>query len=119
MTVGVTEFIARDRTADRVPQPGGLVHATDEAHCVFWKRRLTTTVDHRQSRFAPTRVWQSMWGDHMWRKVACLIGVHDWSEWRPADSENPSRQLRTCARCQRVKFNDPAAPLRWQDQDLY
>jgi hypothetical protein len=51
----------------------------------------------------------------MWGKVACLFGVHKWSEWKPVDPENPSRQIRSCARCPREKFNDAPAPGRWQD----
>jgi hypothetical protein len=51
----------------------------------------------------------------MWGKVACLLGMHDWSEWRPVDPENPRRQIRSCARCPREKFNDASVPIRWQD----
>ncbi len=47
----------------------------------------------------------------MLSKMACLVGVHDWSEWKTLDQTNPSRQIRTCARCHREKFNDSAAPL--------
>jgi hypothetical protein len=43
----------------------------------------------------------------MWGKVACLLGLHDWSEWRPLDPEQPSEQVRTCSRCSRTKSNAP------------
>ena len=41
----------------------------------------------------------------MWSKVACLFGVHQWSEWTPADPGNPGKQVRGCTRCSRVKLN--------------
>jgi hypothetical protein len=49
----------------------------------------------------------------MWGKAACLFGVHHWSEWNPADLEDFSKQVRTCARCLRVKFNNGPIALRW------
>ena len=48
-------------------------------------------------------------------KAGCLVGVHDWSEWKPRDAGESGRQIRTCVRCERVKFNDVPVPGRWQD----
>jgi hypothetical protein len=48
----------------------------------------------------------------MWGKVACVFGVHHWSEWKPIDPESPSKQIRRCARCPREKFNDAPVPGR-------
>jgi hypothetical protein len=49
----------------------------------------------------------------MWGKVACRFGVHDWSEWKPVDPDDPSKQMRTCARCSRVKFNNGPVVFTW------
>jgi hypothetical protein len=49
----------------------------------------------------------------MWAKLACRFGVHDWSGWKPLDPDDPSKQIRTCARCSRVKFNNGPAVFRW------
>jgi hypothetical protein len=46
-------------------------------------------------------------------KVACLFGVHHWSEWTPVDPEDPSKQIRDCTRCSRVKFNNGPATFIW------
>jgi hypothetical protein len=54
-----------------------------------------------------------MWDDHMLGKVACLFGVHHWSEWTPVDPEDPSKQIRDCTRCSRVKFNNGPATFIW------
>ncbi len=44
----------------------------------------------------------------MWGKVACHLGLHHWSEWRPLDPDQPSKQVRICIRCSCMKSNDPA-----------
>jgi len=49
----------------------------------------------------------------MWGKVACLLGVHHWSEWKPVDPEDPSKQIRNCTRCGREKFNNGPVAFRW------
>ena len=47
----------------------------------------------------------------MWSKIACLAGKHDWSERKALDPDDPSIQIRTCARCHHEKFDNAAAPL--------
>jgi hypothetical protein len=48
----------------------------------------------------------------MWGKVACLLGLHEWSGWEVKDPDNPGDQVRTCARCGREKSNAAAAPIK-------
>jgi hypothetical protein len=48
----------------------------------------------------------------MWGKVACLLGLHEWSDWEVKDPDNPGDQVRTCARCGREKSNAAAAPIK-------
>ena len=31
--------------------------------------------------------------------MACLAGIHHWSDWEVRDPQRPSEQVRTCARC--------------------
>jgi hypothetical protein len=49
----------------------------------------------------------------MWGKLACRFGVHDWSGWKPLDPDDPGKQIRTCDRCSRVKFNNGPAVFSW------
>jgi hypothetical protein len=51
------------------------------------------------------------WGKRLWGNVACLVGAHDWSDWQVLDPENPSDQVRICARCSRMKSNT-APPIK-------
>jgi len=48
----------------------------------------------------------------MWGKMACLVGVHDWSEWEVRDPDQPDDQVRTCARCGRMKSNAAPVPFK-------
>jgi hypothetical protein len=73
-----------------------------------WPLELTTT---GQDSFP--RVCLPVWDDHMLGIVACLFGVHHWSEWTPVDLEDPSKQVRACTRCSRVKFNNGPVAFSW------
>ena len=44
----------------------------------------------------------------MWGKVACHLGLHDWSEWKPLDPDEPSEQVRICSRCGHMESNTPS-----------
>ena len=35
----------------------------------------------------------------MWGNMACLVGIHHWSDWEVQDPQRPSEQVRTCAHC--------------------
>ena len=44
--------------------------------------------------------------------MACLVGVHEWSDLNVQDLQRASEQVRTCARCPRTKNNAAVVPLR-------
>ena len=48
----------------------------------------------------------------MWGWMACLAGIHHWSEWKIADQEQPWKQVRTCTRCRRKSNNFDSVPIR-------
>ena len=48
--------------------------------------------------------------DRMWGNMACLAGIHHWSDWKVQDPQRPSEQVRTCARCPRTKNNTAMVP---------
>ena len=53
----------------------------------------------------------AIWGDRMRGNMACLVGIHHWSDWEVQDPQRPSEQVRTCARCPRTKNNAAVVPL--------
>jgi hypothetical protein len=48
----------------------------------------------------------------MWGWIACLAGIHHWSEWKVADLEQPWKQVRTCTRCRHKSNNFDSVPIR-------
>ena len=52
------------------------------------------------------------WSQRLWGKAACLIGVHDWSDWEVPDPDRPSEQVKICARCSRTKTNAAPVPIK-------
>jgi hypothetical protein len=48
----------------------------------------------------------------LWGAAACLAGAHAWSEWEVRDPDDPSEQVRTCARCGRMKSDAAPAPIK-------
>jgi hypothetical protein len=44
--------------------------------------------------------------------MACLAGIHHWSDWEVQDPQRPSEQVRTCVHCPRTKNNAAVVPLR-------
>jgi len=53
-----------------------------------------------------------IWRDRLSGNMACLVGIHHWSDWEVQDPQRPSQQVRTCARCPRTKNNAAVVPLR-------